>query len=64
LAAIQAPSQQAAPLLPAGFPETGGNPDPATSHDGVAVLLGMLLGGLLVSAGVRVLCRSERKLDD
>ena len=59
------PVQQAAPaLLPAAFPETGGNPDAAAGNDGLAVLLGMLLGGLFVSAGVRILCRNERKLDD
>src|SRR2546427_600440 len=64
LAVIQAPYRQADPLLPAAFPETGGNPDAPAQNDSLAVLLGMLLGGLLVPAGIRVLCRSEHKLDD
>ncbi|TMG07803.1 MAG: hypothetical protein E6I02_05015 [Chloroflexi bacterium] len=64
LAVIQAPYRQADPPLPAGFPETGGNPDAPAQNDSLAVLLGMLLGGLLVPAGIRVLCRSEHKLDD
>ena len=64
LAEIHAPYRQADPLLPAAFPETGGNPDAPAQNDSLAVLLGMLLGGLLVPAGMRVLCRSEHKLDD
>ena len=64
LAEIHAPYRQADPLLPAAFPETGGNPDAPAQNDSLAVLLGMLLGGLLVPAGIRVLCRSEHKLDD
>jgi len=64
LTVAQAPAHQAAPLLPAGFPETGGDPESSTGNDALAVLLGMLLGGLLVSTGIRVLYQSERKLDD
>ncbi|TMB67415.1 MAG: hypothetical protein E6J43_08720 [Chloroflexi bacterium] len=65
LIVAQGPAQHAAPpLLPVAFPETGGNPESAAENDGLAVLLGMLFGGLIVSAGARILCRSEHKLDD
>ena len=51
--AVQPPTEE---LLPVAFPETGGNPEASTENDGLLVLLGMLLGGVLVSAGMRVLC--------
>ena len=50
--AVQPPAEE---LLPVAFPETGGNPEGSTENDGLLVLLGMLLGGVLVSAGMRVL---------
>jgi hypothetical protein len=49
--------------LPAAFPNTGGNPN-GPENDGLVVLLVMLLGGLTVAAGARILCGSEHKIDD
>jgi len=55
------PSPTALPV-PVAFPKTGGYAGTAAS--GLALLLATLIVGIAVVAGARVLCGSERNIDD